>query len=94
MSDKNLQRVIVQSGCLDRMGRPIGGVFVVYLDREELREQMERAYNNQGHKSKFGSTIVHYQAAPKGQSDWIAAHPEACGLPLAATLPDAEKGTE
>lgn len=79
---KELRRIHVQAGCTDRMGRVIGGVFVVYIDQTKMVEQMEQAYNNRSNKSCSGALVVEYQQASPGQAQWVAAHPGECRMPL------------
>ena len=80
---RNLRRIHVQSGCTDRMNRRIEGVFVVYIDVDDLVDQMERASNNVGRRSCEGALIVDYQPTPNpAQAKWIADHPGECKMPI------------
>lgn len=71
MAGKNLKRITIQSGCTDRMMRPVEGIFEVLIDEDRINDQMMRAYEAGGHKSTWGAVTVRYQKATKGQADFL-----------------------
>lgn len=71
MSKRNLRRIHVQSGATDRMMRPIDGVFEVFLDDDDIVDQMSRASQNRSRMSSCGPVVIVYRPANKAQSDFI-----------------------
>lgn len=69
--EKSLKRVTIQSGCKDRLMRPIEGIFEVLIDENRINDQMVRAFEAGGAKSTWGAVTVRYQKATKAQADFL-----------------------
>lgn len=82
---RNLRRLHLQSGCTDRMHRPIPGLFEVLLDEDHLLEIMERASQNRSKTSSCGPIVVRFSGIPKAQADYVVQHPESVPLLHTAT---------
>lgn len=72
---RNLRRIHLQSGCTDRMRRPIDGLFEVLIDEDQIVEQMERATNNKSRQAWHGPLGIVYHPCTKAQADFIKEHP-------------------
>jgi hypothetical protein len=66
-----LERLRILSGCEDRLGRPIHGIFEILIHRGRLREQMEKAAKNKGRECWDGPLVVRFQDATKAQADFL-----------------------
>jgi hypothetical protein len=68
---RNLRRVHLQSGASDRMGRPIDGMFSVFIDEDDLVEMMARASTNKTRRATSGPLVVEYQKATSAEADFL-----------------------
>lgn len=72
MTDK-LRRIHVQSGTGDKMGRPLNGVFEVFLDDQLIADMMARASVLKGRKTHWGPVTVKYTKARQAQAEFLVA---------------------
>lgn len=53
------------------MGRPIEGIFEVFVDEDILVQMMARASETKGRKSTWGAVTVQYRSASKAEAEFI-----------------------